>query len=176
MRSRGMNHFGLMTHDLDRTIEFYRDVLGFDPVAFYLRENPEANAHIRQAFFDLGNGQSLEFAQSHGMPGFGEDFDPGINEAMGTVLGFGVGAIHFAFDAASKEEVEDRKKALEANGVEVLGPIDLDWVYSIYFKDPNGVQLEFAYTVRFPPGDDYLEPVKTDTWQRLKAETAKNRG
>ena len=171
MKSRGMNHFGLMTHDIDGTIEFYQGVLGFEPMAYYVRE--VGDGHVRQVFFDLGNGQSLEFAQCHNIEGVPDDFDTGINDGLGVGKpAYGVGLIHFAFDVDSPEELEARKARLEAAGVAVLGPLDLDWLLSIYFLDPNGVQLEFAYTVKSVPGNSYLEPVRTDTWRQLKAEAA----
>ena len=50
----------------------------------------------------------------------------------------------------------------------VLGPIDLDWLHSLYFLDPNGIQLEFACTNRSVPGDEYLEPMRSDLWQQLR--------
>ncbi|MEM7412154.1 MAG: VOC family protein [Myxococcota bacterium] len=168
MQPRGMNHFGLMTHDIDTTIEFYQKVLGFEPIAYYLREVGEG--HLRQVFFDLGNSQSLEFAQSHGIADIADTFDAGINAGLGVRTG--VGMIHFAFDVDSLEELEARKSKLEAAGVDVIGPLDLDWLHSIYFRDPNGVQLEFSYTVKSVPGESYLEPVNTEKWRELKAEAA----
>ena len=54
VQNRGMNHIGLITHDIDKTIDFYQNVLGFEPIAYYLRELQPGN--IRQVFFDLGNG------------------------------------------------------------------------------------------------------------------------
>ena len=38
VQNRGMNHIGLITHDIDKTIDFYQNVLGFEPIAYYLRE------------------------------------------------------------------------------------------------------------------------------------------
>lgn len=166
MKSRGMNHFGLMTHDIDKTIDFYRDILEFEPIAYYIRELEEG--HLRQVFFDLGNGQSLEFAQNHGSSTISDDFDAGMNDGLGIGKLYGVvGMIHFAFDVESVEELNARKEKLEAVGVEVFGPLDLDWLDSIYFYDPNGIQLEFAYTKKFPPGDNYFEAAKSDQWKEL---------
>ena len=33
-----MNHFGLITNDIDGTIDLYREVLGFQPIAHSRRE------------------------------------------------------------------------------------------------------------------------------------------
>ena len=170
MKSRGMNHIGLMTHDIEKTVSFYQDVLGFEPMAYYLRE--VAGGSLRQVFFDLGNGQSLEFAQAHSVEGIADDFDTGINNGLGVGTSLGIGAIHFAFDADSLEELDARKATLEAAGYPVLGPIDLDWMQSIYFVDPNGIQLEFACTIREVPGHAYFEPTRTEQWSELAATAA----
>ena len=124
-------------------------------------------------FFDLGNGQSLEFLQAHNVDALPDTVDTGINRGLGIGQQLGVGLIHFAFNAQSMEELETRKADLEAAGYEVLGPLDLDWMHSIYFSDPNGVQLEFAYTPQEGPDASYLEPVKTEKW-RLLSEAVSN--
>lgn len=165
LKGTGMNHLGLATHDIDRTIEFYQGVLGLEPVAYYLRELGEG--YMRQVFFDLGNGQTLEFAQPHNVEGIADGFDAGINEGLGCGKLFGVGLIHFAFNVESMDELEERRRRLEAAGCEILGPIDLDWLHSFYFTDPNGIQLEFAYTVKETPGEAYLEAQNSDLWKSL---------
>lgn len=166
MNNKGMSHFGLMTHDIDETIAFYTEVLGFEPIAYYVREIGEG--HLRQVFFDLGNGQSLEFAQSHNVPGIKDEFDAGINEGLGIDPAIGIGFIHFAFRVDSMEELNAKQARLEKNGVKAIGPLDLDWMQSIYFADPNGVQLEYAYINRPVPGEEYMSPIQSDTWQRLR--------
>ena len=171
--SRGMNHIGLMTHDIDKTIDFYKNVLGFEPMAYYLRDLQPG--HVRQVFFDLGNGQSLEFLQAHNVSAIPDSVDVGINEGLGIGQELGVGLIHFAFNVESMEELEARKTDLEAAGYEVLGPLDLDWMQSIYFTDPNGLQMEFAFTPKDGPSEAYLEPIKTEQWQALKDDTARRR-
>ena len=36
MNNKGVSPVGLMTHDIDETISFYTDVLGFEPIAYYV--------------------------------------------------------------------------------------------------------------------------------------------
>ena len=54
------------------------------------------------------------------------------------------GRVHFAFEVAP-EDVEASVERVRAAGVEVYGPVELDWMNarSWYFYDPDGNLLEF---------------------------------
>ena len=43
---KGMHHLGLATHDMERTLDFYENVLGFPAVVCEMIE-PEAGGAIR---------------------------------------------------------------------------------------------------------------------------------
>ena len=55
---------------------------------------------------------------------------------------------HFAFEAGSEAGLVEKRRELIAKGVEVTDIVDHDWAKSIYFKDPNGLQLEFCCFTR----------------------------
>jgi catechol 2,3-dioxygenase-like lactoylglutathione lyase family enzyme len=55
MANKGFSHIGLSTLDLDKTIEFYQDVLGFRIVRF--DEIPIEGGSIRHAVIDAGRDQ-----------------------------------------------------------------------------------------------------------------------
>jgi hypothetical protein len=97
---------------------------------------------------------------------------------------------HFAFDVAPEQIAEYRDKLI-AKGLEVStfmhhddSPSGLSetltekvWISSIYFRDPNGIVLEFAATQRaFNPafGDrrDHIPamPADRDRYQQIGAE------
>jgi catechol-2,3-dioxygenase len=61
---------------------------------------------------------------------------------------------HFAFEAGSEAALEDKRHELLARGVDVTDVVDHDWAKSIYFKDPNGIQLEFCCFTRNLNADD----------------------
>jgi len=42
----------------------------------------------------------------------------------------------------------DKRSELRAKGVEVTDNVDHGWSKSIYFKDPNGLSVEYCYFVR----------------------------
>src|SRR5260370_878694 len=49
---------------------------------------------------------------------------------------------------------EVRIARLRAQGIEVTEIVDHEWAKSIYFKDPNGLQLEFCSFTRSLNADD----------------------
>jgi catechol 2,3-dioxygenase-like lactoylglutathione lyase family enzyme len=156
---KGMHHLGLATHDMDKTLEFYENVLGFRASVCEMIE-PEAGGAIRHAFLDCGNGELLAFMEPNEIEGLG-DFDPGINRGLG-IRG---GLIHFAFKVDDETELEQKRSDLRGKGVEVTDVVDHRWCKSIYFRDPNGIQLEYCcYTVEL--GDEHTAQRFGESWTR----------
>ena len=122
--ARGIHHAVLICSDVEQTIRFYQDLLGFPLVELVENRDYKGSTHF---FFDLGNQTLLGFFD---FPGLG--LEPGI-EAIG-------GVQHIAISARRDrwEEVRDR---LEAAGVPYAGP-DRGIEESMYFKDPDGIQIE----------------------------------
>jgi glyoxalase family protein len=77
-------------------------------------------------------------------------YDTGINRGLGVPNAF----YHFAFEAGSEAALDEKRNELIARGVEVTEVVDHDWAKSIYFKDPNGLQLEFCCFTRNLNDDD----------------------
>lgn len=63
---------------------------------------------------------------------------------------------HFTFEAGSPAALADKRDELRAKGVEVTDIVDHGWSRSIYFKDPNGLSLEYCCTVRNLTADDAI--------------------
>lgn len=147
---KGFSHVGLSTLDLDATRAFYEGVLGFAPVRCDIIEFAEGG-RIRHVFFDVGNGEMLAFMEPKGVPGVPVEYDTGINRGLGVPEVF----YHIAFDADSHEALVAKRAALLAKGVKVSPIVDHEgWVQSIYFKDPNGLLLEYAWQSRTLGADD----------------------
>jgi catechol 2,3-dioxygenase-like lactoylglutathione lyase family enzyme len=149
MPQRGFSHIGLSTLDLDRTRDFYEGVLGFKAVRCDILKIKEGG-QIRHIFFDTGRDQLIAFMEASGVPGVPADYDAGINRGLGVPSAF----YHFAFEAGSEPALLEKQNELRAKGVEVTDVVDHDWAKSIYFKDPNGIQLEFCYYTRNLNADD----------------------
>lgn len=143
MSHRGFSHIGLSTLDLDKTREFYESVLGFKPVVADSIRITEGG-RIRHLFFDVGRDQLIAFMEPQGVPGVPAEYDAGINRGLGVPAAF----YHFAFEAGSEAALADKRDELRAKGVEVSDILDHNWAKSIYFKDPNGLSLEYCCMVR----------------------------
>jgi catechol 2,3-dioxygenase-like lactoylglutathione lyase family enzyme len=139
----GFSHVGVSTHDMDTTIQFYEEVLGFRRVAEdHIRIVEGGN--LRHVFFDVGDGQCIAFIQANDVPAIPSDYDTSIN------LGLGVphAMYHYALKVLTLEELESRRRELEARGVAVSPIIDLGAGRSIFFRDPNNITLEFCCQLR----------------------------
>jgi glyoxylase I family protein len=123
--ARGLHHLALICSDVERTIQFYQGLLGFPLVELMENRDYQGSTHL---FFDMGHDNLLAFFD---FPGLG--LQPGI-EALG-------GVQHIAISTDS-ENFERVKAGLEAEGVPYLGP-DRGARDSMYFKDPDGIQIEF---------------------------------
>jgi catechol 2,3-dioxygenase-like lactoylglutathione lyase family enzyme len=149
MAQKGFSHIGLSTHDLDKTRDFYENVLGFKAVRCDIITVKEGG-RIRHVFFDTGRDQLIAFMEARGVKEVPGDYDAGINRGLGTPSAF----YHFAFEAGSEAGLVEKRNELIAKGVEVTDVVDHDWAKSIYFKDPNGLQLEFCCFTRNLNDDD----------------------
>ena len=69
-------------------------------------------------------------------------------------LGVPAGFYHFAFEAGSTAALAQKRDELRAKGVEVTDVVDHGWAQSIYFRDPNGMSLEYCCVVRNLTEDD----------------------
>jgi len=168
MAHRGFSHIGLSTLDLDRTRDFYEGVLGFKAVRCDILKVKEGG-QIRHIFFDTGRDQLIAFMEASGVPGVPADYDAGIARGLGVPSVF----YHFAFEAGSEPALREKRHELLAKGVEVTDVVDHDWAKSIYFKDPNGIQLEFCCLTRNLNADDArMQPRAEISVRRLGLEDA----
>lgn len=149
MSNKGFSHIGLSTLDLDMTRAFYEGVLGFKAVVadtLRIREG----GRIRHVFFDVGRDQLLAFMEPRDLPGVPADYQAGINRGLGVPAAF----YHFAFEAGSPAALAGKRDELRAKGLDVTDIVDHGWAHSIYFKDPNGMSLEYCCVVRDLTEDD----------------------
>ena len=122
--ARGIHHAALICSDVEQTIQFYQGVLGFPLIELVENRDYNGSSHF---FFDLGNETLLGFFD---FPGLG--LDPGV-EAIGTVQ-------HIAI-SMPRDEWEAAQARLDAAGITYAGP-DIGIPESMYFKDPDGIQIE----------------------------------
>ena len=133
----------LATLDLDKTRDFCENILGFKPVRCDIIKIKEGG-RIRHIFFETGRDQLISFMEARGIPGVPVEYDAGINRGLGVPSAF----YHFAFEAGTEAGLEAKRQELLAKGIEVTEVVDHEWAKSIYFKDPNGMQLEYCCSTR----------------------------
>ena len=155
---RGINHLALVCSDMKKTVDFYCGVLGM-PLIKTIELPQGMGQHF---FFDIGNGDSLAFFWFPDAP----ESQPGVTHAaalvgQGDISSAHASMNHVAFDVPS-EKIDGYQKMLKEAGVEVTSVFNHDdsetqasptisestFVRSIYFKDPDGILLEFAAWTR----------------------------
>jgi glyoxylase I family protein len=121
---RGIHHAALICSDVERTIAFYQDLLGFPCVELVENRDYPGSTHF---FFDLGNQTLLGFFD---FPGLGLDRLP---EGIG-------GVQHIAIAVPPDVHATLRAK-LDAAGLAYDGP-QRGIPESIYLRDPDGIGVE----------------------------------
>lgn len=119
--ARGLHHAALLSSDVETTIRFYQDVLGFPLTEVMENRDYSGSTHF---FFDIGNGNALAFFDFPGL-----DVGP-----YAEVLG---GLHHVAISITRDNWVQAHARLRDA-GVEVLEESGT----SLYFRDPDGARLE----------------------------------
>jgi glyoxylase I family protein len=121
---QGVHHIALICRDVETTIQFYQEFLGFPLVELVENRDYAGSSHF---FFDIGNRNLLGFFD---FPGHDH---PPFTETIG-------GVQHLAI-SISPEQFAAAKAKLDKAGVDYLGP-DRGVEESMYFRDPNGVNVE----------------------------------
>lgn len=130
----GINHLAMATGNMDETIRFWRDLLGMRLVASLGKPG------YRHYFFQISDTDLLAFFEwpgvkpapkkTHGLPQKG----PFIFD-------------HVSFGVDTQEDLWDIAAKLDSAGFAVSDMIDHGFIYSIYSHDPNGIPIEFSYTI-----------------------------
>ncbi|MCL7459964.1 VOC family protein [Micromonospora sp. MSM11] len=126
-----LNHAVLYVSDLARSVDFYRDVLGFRPI-------PMTPDGFRGA----------AFLQA---PGSTNDHDLGLFEvgagAGRSTAGRGtVGLYHLAWEVDTLDELDATAQRLAAAGA-LVGASDHGTTKSLYGQDPDGLEFEIVWLV-----------------------------
>jgi catechol 2,3-dioxygenase-like lactoylglutathione lyase family enzyme len=126
--TQGFNHIAMMTADLDRLIKFYADAFGGE-VTFEITKTDD---HPRMANIELGGGAGLNV---FGVP---NESIIGERRTMG-----GRGPIdHFGIAVDSRATLEGLRERMVAAGAEIGEIQRLGNIWSLFFRDPDGMELE----------------------------------
>ncbi len=119
--ARGVHHLALLCSDVERTIRFYQDLLGFPLVELFENRDYKGSTHL---FFDLGHDNTLAFF----------DF-PGLGLGPYTEV---LGGFHHLAISVDRAQWDAARSRLEGAGVAT----QIESEVSLYFSDPDGVRLE----------------------------------
>jgi catechol 2,3-dioxygenase-like lactoylglutathione lyase family enzyme len=125
----GFNHVATLTTSMDTTVRFYEEAFG----ATVTFELPNRDDHPWMKILDLGGGAALNVFESTAEEIVGE------RRRIG-----GRGAIdHFALAVDSKATLDEMPDRLRAAGAQEVGEIQqLGDEWSLFFRDPDGMELE----------------------------------
>jgi catechol-2,3-dioxygenase len=132
-----LNHAVLYVRDVERSVAFYRDVLGFGPIegmdglrgAAFLRAPGSTNDH------DLGL------------------FEIGASAANSPAGRSAVGLYHLAWEVDTLRDLQDLAAKLAAADA-LVGASDHSTTKSLYGHDPDGLEFEIAWIVPADRLDD----------------------
>ena len=126
-----LNHAVLYVSDVRRSVDFYRSVLGFEPItmppdgfvgAAFLRASGSTNDHDL-GLFEIGPGARPSQA-GHGQ----------------------VGMYHLAWEVDTLSELDRTAQRLRAANA-LVGASDHGTTKSLYAKDPDGLEFEVAWLI-----------------------------
>jgi catechol-2,3-dioxygenase len=131
-----LNHAVLYVRNVERSVAFYRDVLGFAPIggmtlrgAAFLRAAGSTNDHDL-GLFEIGDAAS----------------DSGAGRSS-------VGLYHLAWEVDTLSDLEAISAKLAAAGA-LVGASDHSTTKSLYGHDPDGIEFEIAWIVPADHLDD----------------------
>jgi catechol 2,3-dioxygenase-like lactoylglutathione lyase family enzyme len=137
-----LHHHAYLARDMEATRHFYEDILGFPLVGTWIeRFNPVTNQpdNYMHTFFELGDGSCLAFFQFKN-----KEYNDQI--ALGQFNNNNPFSHHVALEVDGMDALNAIKDRLKANNIDYVDT-DHGFCYSIYFFDPNGMQVEIATNV-----------------------------
>lgn len=167
---RMLNHLAYVTPDAEATVKFYTEIMGMEFVLAVMDDKIPSTGeefpyfHI---FFRMGDGSTIAFFEAPDLPP-----RPPISHPAYETFD------HLALHVDSVEEVDNWKRHIEGQGIEVVGPVNHKIIYSIYFYDKlNGLRLEIT-TPLTPDWNDQGPAARAalDKWTAAKAHATSKDG
>jgi catechol 2,3-dioxygenase-like lactoylglutathione lyase family enzyme len=129
--ARGLHHTALVSGDVERTVRFYQDVLGFPLTELIENRDYPGSSHF---FFDIGHDNLLAFF----------DF-PGLDVGPYAEV---LGGLHHVAISVDPQRWDELVARLAEAGVEH----EVHSGVSVYFRDPDGARIEL---IADPLGEMY---------------------
>jgi glyoxylase I family protein len=136
VRSTGIHHVDLVVSSIERSLPFYRDLLG--PLGWHGVSEVQGE-----------RGETIWYL-------WGPGSSVGVREAQtqdGPYDRYRVGLHHVAFEAASRAVVNERAAWLRDQRAEIESGPEEYWYspgyYAVFFYDPDGLKLEIVHIPGF---------------------------
>ena len=127
----------MVTNDMEKTVRFYKDVMGF-PMIAAIGGNPNG-LRARHSFFETGPNSTIAFFEWTGA----EDYHKPAGQIQFD---------HVSFDVETEDELIELQQKLEKAGQEVTTVVGHKFIHSIYFHDFSGIALEASVWITNPTG------------------------
>ena len=123
----GLDHFAVNVTDLDRSVKWYSDVLGFGVLHKWSGVVMVGKGNIKVGLFHRQSASPIE------------DQDNKLIISHVAILVDG-------------DKFDDALAEIKGKGLQIEGPEDTGIAYSFFFRDPDGHQIEFTtYHGKAPP-------------------------
>jgi catechol 2,3-dioxygenase-like lactoylglutathione lyase family enzyme len=130
-----IQHAAFRCRDAEQTRWFYEDILGLPCKAAFAFDGisgTDIERRYMHLFFEMGDGNFIAFF---------DDPSSATPEHFKQRHGFDV---HIAFEIDTMADLDSWKKKLREANITCAGPLEHEFVRSIYFYDPNGLQCEIT--------------------------------
>jgi catechol 2,3-dioxygenase-like lactoylglutathione lyase family enzyme len=163
---RGFGHVALVCNDMQATVDFYEGILGFPLV-----KTLELGGHGQHFFFEVTEGDGIAFfwfknggPPAPGLAGadwFAGEMTP--SGAKGLISKAAAGAMHHLSFGVPQERLQEYRQRLIDAGVEVSDIVEHTdeagtRLTGFYFRDPDGIVLEFSAWNDIATGSQQLRP------------------
>jgi glyoxylase I family protein len=133
VRTTGVHHVDLVVASIERSLAFYRDLLG--PLGWHGLSEVEGERG-ETIFYLTGPGTSIGLREAP-------------ERSFETYDRYRVGLHHLCFEAYSRADVDERADWLRRVGAEIESePREYGYVpgyYAVFFYDPDGLKLELVH-------------------------------
>ncbi len=143
MQLTGLHHITLISSDVERSIGFYRDVLGLGVIRDAPSDDDPGVRHVWFGAVDGTPGRLLSVMEYPQLPA--------------GVTGLG-STHHFALAVDSAEELDAWRTYLLEQGVECSEVFERGGFRSLYLRDPDGHVVEIATRLLTEPRREPDEP------------------
>jgi catechol 2,3-dioxygenase-like lactoylglutathione lyase family enzyme len=147
-----LHHAAYRCRDSEETRKFYEDFLGLPYVHAVLIEQTKTGraTHVLHTFFAMEDGSCLAFFEQ---PAEAFEFKPQHDYDL-----------HIAMEV-DRPVLEAMFKMGKEAGIDTRGIVDHGFIWSIYFRDPNGYVVEL--TAKQPDYDKHVDPILNGARQKL---------